>query len=374
MTENIEPQRSLAEVRLEIAQKVERWEAEHVPPVLRKRRDSYVWLAGNPGSEKDVKREEGSSGRLGARVWYALLGPERSHARAIAVCDDALAGRRDDVPEHELRVIRAIALLDAGRFAEALADCDHIIAEIALYDGFAARQAERERRKAFLVRAIILMAQGRFDESSEACEKAEDLMKTEADWSGFCAIAQVKGWLCQELLATKLKAESIVEAGVSGYNPKIMDDAAFDLNAAADELGLSKRKAFEALKREAKAELASRATTGRAKAKPRPKNDLKAKLDRLEAKAVKLGDGTLLSLIARYKVQRNVTLPPDGVRITDPEQAKAAAGLPATFKNLQARLTEHGLKPLPPDALVAKAKRQSMAFYRNRKVAAIEAA
>jgi tetratricopeptide (TPR) repeat protein len=50
--------------------------------------------------------------------------------------------------------------------------------------------------------------------------------------------------------------------------PVIMDDAAIDLNAAADELGLSKKRAFEAMKREA-AE-AGRETTGRATATPRP--------------------------------------------------------------------------------------------------------
>jgi uncharacterized membrane protein len=51
----------------------------------------------------------------------------------------------------------------------------------------------------------------------------------------------------------------------------IMDDAAIDLNAAADELGLSKERAFEALKREAAN--ASRETTRRAKAKRRLKWD-----------------------------------------------------------------------------------------------------
>ena len=116
--------------------------------------------------------------------------------------------------------------------------------------------------------------------------------------------------------------------------------------------------------------LANREIAGRGTPKRQAKvNDLNSKLARLEAKAVKLRDGTLLSLIARYKMERNVALPPNGVPITDAELAKAAGRLPSTFKNLQGRLIEHGLKPLPPDERVLKAQRQSVAFYRHRKAA-----
>jgi tetratricopeptide (TPR) repeat protein len=119
----------------------------------------------------------------------------------------------------------------------------------------------------------------------------------------------------------------------------------------------------------ANSEVTARETTGHAKEEPYT-DDLASRLEHLETEASKSGDGTLVSLIARYKMGRNVVLPPDDASITDPEQAKDAARLPAVFKSLQARLTQHGLDPLPPDPQVLKAQRQSVAFYRKRKPAA----
>jgi hypothetical protein len=128
-------------------------------------------------------------------------------------------------------------------------------------------------------------------------------------------------------------------------------ETTLDLNMVAAELGLTPEKARRILEQAVQVG---------------PDDELKAKLRRLEVKAQKLGDGVLLGLIARYMMERNIALPAEGVAIKDPELAKAAARLPATFKNLQARLKHHGLKPLPPDALVSKAHRQSVTFYRHR--------
>jgi hypothetical protein len=69
---------------------------------------------------------------------------------------------------------------------------------------------------------------------------------------------------------------------------------------------------------------------------------------------------------ARYEKRlREVDLPND--KITNAEQARAAASLVTTYRNLVKQQTKLGLAPQPQDERILRAQRLSVAFYREQK-------
>lgn len=77
-------------------------------------------------------------------------------------------------------------------------------------------------------------------------------------------------------------------------------------------------------------------------------------------------DTPLGRLQVRYEKRlQEIVLPED--KIKDAKQARAAALLVATYRNLVKQQTKAGLKPQPQDERVTKAQRLRMAFYREQK-------
>lgn len=179
-----------------------------------------------------------------------------------------------------------------------------------------------------------------------------------ADLAGFEPIVKV---LADAFSRGQGSYANIVQGTFGSYidhnSGTIMDDAAIDLNAAADSLGLSKENALEAL-RQAAAD-AEGEITGRAEGEPRPRT-----IADVKAEALAIGDTTLLGQLVRYEARlASIELPADG--LTSPEQAQAAARLAKTYQDLRARQFEGGLDPLPQDDRVTEAQRLASDFYRK---------
>jgi tetratricopeptide (TPR) repeat protein len=117
---------------------------------------------------------------------------------------------------------------------------------------------------------------------------------------------------------------------------------------------------------------AGRETTGRAKVETRPEpatthaaTEFNQKLAAIEAEAVARGDGTLLRRVHAYREGRQaLELPKEG-GFTNIADAQAAGRLSATFRNLQDRIEEVGLKRLPDDPVVTEARRLKSFYYRQ---------
>lgn len=251
----------------------------------------------------------------------------------------------------------ALALRDNGQFQEAIAE-HHRAIRLRPDSGWYV---------AFL--GTTLAASGQIPEAITAFAKALELAsENEREWVSRAAVDALSA-LKQSKVGESIEGDYTDDTPSSeaAVAPPLPMGEAEIIQAAAELLSTvypaeHVDKALEDL-----AAKASRETTARAKAKPRP--EIEAKLAEVEAKAVEIGDATLFGLVRRFQQERAAPLLPDGVAL-NAEQAKAAARLPATFNNLQARLKLHGLEPLPPDEPVKKARRQSVGFYRHRKAQA----
>lgn len=83
------------------------------------------------------------------------------------------------------------------------------------------------------------------------------------------------------------------------------------------------------------------------------------------SEVVLMEDKTLSRLRDRYtKLLNTIELPENGLKTID--QARAAARLVTTYKNLTKRERERGLEPTRRDVRVIEANRLAEAFYRNR--------
>jgi uncharacterized protein affecting Mg2+/Co2+ transport len=79
-------------------------------------------------------------------------------------------------------------------------------------------------------------------------------------------------------------------------------------------------------------------------------------------------DTPLARLQVRYEKRlREIVLPEDEIK--DVEQARAAAALVVTYRNLVKQQTKEGIEPQPQDERVTKAQRLSVAFYRKKRKA-----
>ena len=107
---------------------------------------------------------------------------------------------------------------------------------------------------------------------------------------------------------------------------------------------------------------------GEAGERPVPCKDFDQRLAEIEAAAAARIDPTLLRLTQRYKEERQtIYLPEAGFEATEHEEAQAASRFWANFDNLQTRVKNAGLLPLPRDPVVVEAGRLKSKFYRRNR-------
>ena len=146
----------------------------------------------------------------------------------------------------------------------------------------------------------------------------------------------------------------------------VIPDIEVSLNGLARNLGiaLKDRDAF----REHVLDFVRNGRTTTARPRPaavvdHPASEIERKLAAAKAEALAKGDHGLARSIQNLREERDrLPLPEGGYK--NPEEAKAAARFSTNYGNVQQRLKEAGMEPLPPDDRVRLARRMSKAFYR----------
>jgi tetratricopeptide (TPR) repeat protein len=191
---------------------------------------------------------------------------------------------------------------------------------------------------------------------------------------------------------TALNTE-VGESNNRNYNPGMA--TAHDLNALADDLGYTSFEQAKIVLERGAPKTARDDNTARAMEPPRPESspapspepatarapspplhhqpeprpdDIETKLEAAKAEAVARGLRTIYHSIDRHRLERQLLpLPENGY--ANPEDALAAARLANNFGNLQQRLKDAGMEPLPPDDRVRAAQRLSKAYFRAAEAA-----
>lgn len=251
---------------------------------------------------------------------------------------------------------------------------------------------------------IPLKADGRVIGVMDLCSK-EPGRFDETDEKGCVASATLfTGWHERHgnIYNIYPSGDAVAEGNGGSYTAGDMKKSAIDLNAEVAKLGFTPERALETLRRLSDAgretldraaaeprpsapaprlaaggleDLAAKAggeTTARIKAEPRTEpatadaaTEFNQKLAAIEAEAVARGDGTLLRRVHAYRDGRQALELPEKGGFTNIADAQAAGRLSATFRNLQDRIEEVGLKRLPDDPVVTEARRLKSLFYRQ---------